>query len=132
MLAKVLLFAYALSNLSCILQHRVRFYSNYTIRIHFVPVGPTCCSNYKGSDKLRIKRMLAKILLFAYVLSTLSCILQHCVRFYSNLLVYMLRESVTASLFGYLLLMHVKEFGQLFIGISSLLEKTSRVCITNE
>ena len=33
--------------------------------MHFVPVGPTCCSNCKGSDKLRIKRMLAKVLLFA-------------------------------------------------------------------
>ena len=38
----------------------------------------------------------------------------------------MLRGSVTASLIGYLLLMHVKEFGQLLIGISSLLEKISR------
>ena len=42
-----------------------------SFHIHFVPVGPTCCSNCKGSDKLRIKRMLAKVLLFAYVLSTL-------------------------------------------------------------
>ena len=38
----------------------------------------------------------------------------------------MLRGSVTASLIGYVLLMHVKEFGQLLIGISSLLEKISR------
>ena len=38
----------------------------------------------------------------------------------------MLRGSVTASLIGYLLLMHVKEFGQLLLGISSLLEKISR------
>ena len=38
----------------------------------------------------------------------------------------MLRGSVTASLIGYILLMHVKEFGQLLIGISSLLEKISR------
>ena len=35
----------------------------------------------------------------------------------------MLRGPVTASLIGYVLLMHVKEFGQLLIGISSLLEK---------
>ena len=38
----------------------------------------------------------------------------------------MLRGSVTASLIGYLSLMHVKEFGQLLIEISSLLEKVSR------
>ena len=38
----------------------------------------------------------------------------------------MLRGSVTASLIGYLLLMHVKEFEQLLIEISSLLEKISR------
>ena len=38
----------------------------------------------------------------------------------------MLRGSVTASLIGDVLLMHVKEFGQLLIGISSLLEKISR------
>ena len=38
----------------------------------------------------------------------------------------MLRGSVTVSLIGYLLLMHVKEFGQLSIEISSLLEKISR------
>ena len=38
----------------------------------------------------------------------------------------MLKESVTASLIGYVLLMHVKELGQLLIGISSLLEKISR------
>ena len=38
----------------------------------------------------------------------------------------MLRGSVTASLIGYLSLMHVKEFGQLLIEISSLLEKISR------
>ena len=38
----------------------------------------------------------------------------------------MLKGSVTASLIGYVLLMHVKEFGQLLIGISSLLEKISR------
>ena len=38
----------------------------------------------------------------------------------------MLRGSVTASLIGYVLLMHVKEFGQLLIGISSLLVKISR------
>ena len=38
----------------------------------------------------------------------------------------MLRGSVTASLIGYVLLMHVKELGQLLIGISSLLEKISR------
>ena len=35
-------------------------------------------------------------------------------------------ELFTASLIGYVLLMHVKEFGQLFIGISSLQEKISR------
>ena len=38
----------------------------------------------------------------------------------------MLRGSVTASLIGYVLLMHVKEFGQLLIGMFSLLEKISR------
>ena len=38
----------------------------------------------------------------------------------------MIRGSVTASLIGYALLMHVKEFGQLLIEISSLLEKISR------
>ena len=38
----------------------------------------------------------------------------------------MIRGSVTASLIGYDLLMHVKEFGQLLIEISSLLEKISR------
>ena len=38
----------------------------------------------------------------------------------------MLGGSVTASLIGYVLLMHVKELGQLLIGISSLLEKISR------
>ena len=38
----------------------------------------------------------------------------------------MLSGSVTASLIGYVLLMHVKELGQLLIGISSLLEKISR------
>ena len=38
----------------------------------------------------------------------------------------MLRGSVTASLIGYLSLMHVKEFGQLIIEIFSLLEKISR------
>ena len=38
----------------------------------------------------------------------------------------MLRGSVTASLIGYVLLMHEKEFGQLLIGISSPLEKISR------
>ena len=38
----------------------------------------------------------------------------------------MLRGSVIASLIGYELLMHVKELGQLLIGISSLLEKISR------
>ena len=38
----------------------------------------------------------------------------------------MLRGSVTASLIGYLSLMHVKEFGQLLIEIPSLLEKISR------
>ena len=38
----------------------------------------------------------------------------------------MLRGSVTASLIGYVLLMHVKELGQLLIGISLLLEKISR------
>ena len=38
----------------------------------------------------------------------------------------MLRGSVTASLIGYLSLMHVKEFGQLLIEISSLLEKICR------
>ena len=38
----------------------------------------------------------------------------------------MIRGSVTASLIGYVLLMHVKEFGQLLIEISSLLEKISR------
>ena len=38
----------------------------------------------------------------------------------------MLRGSVTASLIGYLSLMHVKEFGQLLIEISSLLVKISR------
>ena len=38
----------------------------------------------------------------------------------------MLRGSVTASLIGYVLLMHVKEFGQLLIGMCSLLEKISR------
>ena len=37
-----------------------------------------------------------------------------------------MRGSITASLIGYVLLMHVKEFGQLLIGISSLLEKISR------
>ena len=40
------------------------------VPFHFVPVGPTCCSNCKDSDKLRIKHMLAKALLLAYVLST--------------------------------------------------------------
>ena len=35
----------------------------------------------------------------------------------------MLRGSVTASLIGHVLLMHVEELGQLLIGISSLLEK---------
>ena len=34
--------------------------------------------------------------------------------------------TVTASLTGYVLLMHVNEFGQLLTGISSLLEKISR------
>ena len=68
--------------------------------------------------------MLAKVLLFAYVLSTLFM--------YCNIVSdsiaadYMLRRSVTASLIGYVLLMHVKELGQLLIGISSLLEKMSR------
>ena len=38
----------------------------------------------------------------------------------------MLLGYVTASLIGYLSLMHVKEFGQLLIEISSLLEKISR------
>ena len=38
----------------------------------------------------------------------------------------MLKGSVTASLIGYVLLMHVKELGQLLIGISSLPEKISR------
>ena len=38
----------------------------------------------------------------------------------------MIRGSVTASLIGYALLTHVKEFGQLLIEISSLLEKISR------
>ena len=38
----------------------------------------------------------------------------------------MLRGSVTASLIGYLLLMHVKEFDQLLIEISSLLQIISR------
>ena len=38
----------------------------------------------------------------------------------------MIRGSVTASLIGYALPMHVKEFGQLLIEISSLLEKISR------
>ena len=38
----------------------------------------------------------------------------------------MLRGSVTTSLIGYVLLMLVNEFGQLLIGISSLLEKISR------
>ena len=38
----------------------------------------------------------------------------------------MLRGAVTASLIGYVLLMHVKEFGQLLMGVSSLLEKISR------
>ena len=38
----------------------------------------------------------------------------------------MIRGSVTASLIGYALQMHVKEFGQLLIEISSLLEKISR------
>ena len=38
----------------------------------------------------------------------------------------MLRGSVTASLTGYVLLMHVNEFDQLLIGISSLLEEISR------
>ena len=38
----------------------------------------------------------------------------------------MIRGSVTASLIGYALLMHVKELGQLLIEISSLLEKISR------
>ena len=38
----------------------------------------------------------------------------------------MIRGSITASLIGYALLMHVKEFGQLLIEISSLLEKISR------
>ena len=49
-----------------------------SFRIHFVPVGPTCCSNCKGSDKLRIKRMLAKTLLFAYVLSTFLDVATSC------------------------------------------------------
>ena len=39
-------------------------------------------------------------------------------------IVYMLGGSVTAGLTGYVL--YVKEFGQLLIGISSLLEKISR------
>ena len=51
---------------------------------------------------------------------------KHRVRFYSNRIVYMIRGSVTASLIGYALLMHVQEFGQLLIEISSLLEKISR------
>ena len=38
----------------------------------------------------------------------------------------MLRGSVTASLIGNVLLLHVKELGQLLIGLSSLLEKISR------
>ena len=38
----------------------------------------------------------------------------------------MIRGSVTASLIGYALLIHVKEFGQLLLEISSLLEKISR------
>ena len=38
----------------------------------------------------------------------------------------MLRGSVTASLIDYVLLKHVKEFGQLLIRISPLLEKISR------
>ena len=38
----------------------------------------------------------------------------------------MIRGSVTASLIGYALLMHVKEFCQLLIEISSLREKISR------
>ena len=38
----------------------------------------------------------------------------------------MIRGSVTASLIGYALLMHVKKFGQLLIEISLLLEKISR------
>ena len=38
----------------------------------------------------------------------------------------MIRGSVTASLIGYALLMHVKDFGQLLIETSSLLEKISR------
>ena len=38
----------------------------------------------------------------------------------------MLRGFVTASLIGYVLLMHVKEFGQLLIEISLLLQKISR------
>ena len=41
-------------------------------------------------------------------------------------IVYMLRGSVIASLIGYVLPMHVKGFGQILIGISSLLEKISR------
>ena len=71
--------------------------------------------------------MLAKVLLFAYVLSTLfmyniaiSCpILQqlNCLH---------VKRICNSSLIGYVLLMHVKEFGQLLIGISSLLEKSSR------
>ena len=74
--------------------------------------------------------MLAKVLLFAYVLCTLfkyiatSCpILQqlNCLHV----------KRVCNSQFdwlcvaGYVLLMHVKEFGQLLIGIFSLLEKIS-------
>ena len=41
-------------------------------------------------------------------------------------IVYLISGSVTASLIGYLLLMYVKEFGQLLIEIALLLEKTSR------
>ena len=78
-----------------------------------MPVVPTCYSNCKGSDKLRIKRMLAKALLFAKVLST--CFM--CCNIESDSIatefVYLLRESVTASVIGYISLMHVKEFGQL-------------------
>ena len=85
-------------------------------------VGPTCCFNRKGSDKLRIKRMLAKVLLFAYVLSTLF---MYCNIVSDSIATDMLRGSVTARLVGYVLLMPVKEFGRLFIGISSLLEKIS-------
>ena len=91
-----------------------------------MPVGPTCCSNCKGSDKLRIKRMLAKVLLFAYVLSTLFMYIATSCSILQQLNCLHVKRVCAASLIGYVLLVLVKEFGQLLIGISSLLETISR------